>query len=143
MFPKRFLLVLRRHLGRSTAGSYSPSGPGGGDPADIADCGLSYPCRTDADCTAPYESCAQYSPGAYQDASIRELIYDRASRPGDLRNKLPHASTMVGNFCVPPTHVALVDNDVAIGGPGGIAVKAAARLSPSGAFMDVVTLLID
>jgi hypothetical protein len=123
--------------------TYHSDPPVGGDLADIAACGDGLPCRTDADCTAPYETCSQRNPGAFRDATVRTIVYNGATRPGDLRDRLPHLSTTVTNFCLPPNFDDVIDGDADQGGPGGLSIVVEGRLSPSGAFVDVITGPLD
>jgi hypothetical protein len=60
-----------------------------------------------------------------------------------LRDKLPHDKTIVTNFCIPPNFDDTIDGDSDLGGPGGLSLVGTARLSPSGAFVDVATGLLD
>jgi len=123
--------------------TYNSPPPVGGNPADIAECGDALRCRTDADCAYPYGTCTQRNPGAWRDATIRTIVYDQATRPGDLRDRLPHPSTSVSNFCIPPNMNDSIDGDSDLGGPGGLSLVGTARLSPSGAFIDAMTGLFD
>jgi hypothetical protein len=116
---------------------------GGGDPADMAECGDPLPCRTDADCTAPYETCTQRNPGAWRDATVRNISYYGATRPGELRDRLFHPSTIVTNFCIPANFVESVDGQSDLGGPGGLSLVGEARLSPSEAFVGMTSGLFD
>jgi len=111
-------------------------GPGGGDPADIAECGDPLPCRTDADCAAPYETCEQRNPGAWRDATTRNITYT-GTRPGDLSDHLPHPGTVASAFCIPPTSNSAIDNQADLGGPGGLSLEVEMELYPSGAFIDM------
>ena len=99
------------------------------NPADIAECDDAIPCRTDADCTAPYETCTQRGPGAYRDATIRNMIYDEGARPGDLTDRAWHSGgIMVTNICIPPTFDGTKDGASDLPGPGGISILAESRL---------------
>jgi len=102
----------------------------GQNPADIAACHDATPCRTDADCTAPYETCTQRNPGAYRDATIRNMSYDEGARPvGDLTDGAWHSgSIMVTNICIPPTFDGTKDGASCLPGPGGVSILAESRL---------------
>jgi len=117
-------------------------GPDGGDPADMAECGDPLPCRTDDDCKAPYETCTQRNPGAWRDATVRNVFY-QGTRPGDLRDHNPHSSVGVSAFCIPANFVESIDAQSDLGGPGGLSLVGEARLSPSGAFIDMTLGLLD
>ena len=104
-------------------------GAGGGDPADIAECGDPLPCRTDADCTAPYETCTQRNPGAWRDETTRNITYT-GTRPGSLTDHLPHPGTVVSAFCIPPTFDPANDGQADLGGPGGLSLRVETELSP-------------
>ena len=117
---------------------------GGQNPADVAECHDAIPCRTDADCTAPYETCTQRNAGAYRDATIRNMVYDQGTRAGNLiGGGWKSGSIMVTNICIPPTFDGTKDGASDLPGPGGISIMADARLSPSGAFMETTTGLLD
>jgi hypothetical protein len=117
---------------------------GGKNPADVVECRDEIPCRTDADCTAPYETCTQRNPGAYRDATIRNMIYDQGARPGDLTDRAWHGGAiMVSNICIPGSFDTVKDNASDLGGPGGVSLLAEARLSPSGAFMETTSGPLD
>ena len=108
--------------------TYHSAPPVGGHAEDIAECGDALRCRTDADCTYPYGTCTQRDPGAWRDAALRTVGYDTGSRPGDLRDGLPHPSTLVGNFCIPPSMDEVIDGNSDLGGPGGLSLIGNAKL---------------
>jgi hypothetical protein len=119
-------------------------GPGGGDPADIAECGDSITCRTDLDCQAPYETCQQRNPGAWRDATVESItVHGKMPDDPDLRDKLPHRGAVGTNFCIPPTFVQSIDNQADLGGPGAFSLEGDHQLSTSGAFIDVTSGLLE
>jgi len=94
---------------------------------DMGECGDAVPCKSDADCAAPYESCDQRRPGAFRDASVRTISYG-GTRPGSLKNHSPRRSTVVSAFCIPPVFVPAVDVNANLGGPGGLSLEGEAQL---------------
>ena len=123
--------------------SYGTDYPAG-DPADLAQCGDSLPCRTDADCTAPYETCEQRNPGAWRDATVRNItVRGKLPDDPDLRDKQPHRGAVGTNFCIPPTFVPSIDNQADLGGPGAFSLEGNHQLSTSGAFLDVTPGLLE
>ena len=97
----------------------------------MAECHDAIPCRTDADCTPPYETCTQRNPGAYRDPTIENMVYDQGTRPGDLTDRAWHSgSIMVTDICIPPTFDGTKDGASDLPGPGGISILGEARLSP-------------
>jgi hypothetical protein len=117
-------------------------GVGGGDPADIAQCGDALSCRTDADCTPPYESCQQRTAGAWRDSTVREVTYV-GLRSDPLAGGAEHYMEIGGPYCIPSSFSPTIDGDADLGGPGGLSLVGVARLSPSGAFLDLTSALVD
>jgi hypothetical protein len=117
-------------------------GPGGGDPADMVECHDPVPCRTDADCTPPYETCEQRNPGAWRDATIRNATY-QGTPAGNLTDRLEHPAAIVDAFCIPPNFDATLDASSDLPGPGGLSTDVIARLSPSEAFLGVASAVFD
>jgi len=104
-------------------------GPGGGDAADMAECSDPVPCSTDADCSAPYETCEQRNPGAFRDATVRNISY-QGTRGGDLRTLGSHRGTTVSAFCVGPSFNTDADFSGDVGGPAGVSLEVDMQLSP-------------
>jgi hypothetical protein len=122
--------------------TYYATPPGERDPADMAGCGDALRCRTDADCQAPYETCQQRNPGAWRDATIRNARYE-GSAAGSLTDHLARPMDTMSFFCIPPNFDETIDNSSDAPGPGAIAIIGEARLSPSAAFIDVTSGVID
>jgi len=119
-------------------------GPGGGNPADVSECGDALTCRSDLDCREPYETCEQRSPGAWRDATVRQItVHGVLPADPDLRNKLPHRGALGANFCIPPTFIPAIENQADVGGPGGFSLEGDHQLSPSGALLDLAPELLD
>jgi hypothetical protein len=93
----------------------------------MSECGDAVPCKSDADCAAPYESCDQRRPGAFRDATVRTISYAGA-RPGSLKDHSPHRSTIVSTFCIPPVFAPAIDVNANLGGPGGLSLEGEAQL---------------
>jgi len=113
-----------------------------GDPADLAACGDALSCRTDADCTAPYETCTQRTPGAWRDATVRTITYVGA-RSESLTDHAFHYMEVAGSHCIPPAFYAAIDANADLGGPGGVSLVGVARVSPSGAFLEAAAGVLD
>ena len=66
-----------------------------------------------------------------------QAIAQTGSSAGDLTDGLPHASTLVSNFCIPKTGGAAVDNVADLPGPGSLSLPGVTQFvaSPSGAFV--------
>ena len=109
-------------------------GPGGGDPADIFECEDNVPCKSDADCTPPYETCTQRNPGAFHDATATNISYDGV-RGGDLRVPGSHRGMIAASFCIGSTFTPANDSQGDLPGPAGMALDVEMQLSPSGAFL--------
>jgi hypothetical protein len=78
----------------------------------------------------------QAHPGAFGQAAT-QAIKQNGSPSGDLTDGLPHASTLVSNFCIPPTGSLALDGIADLPGPGSISLAGNAQFvgSPSGAFL--------
>ena len=68
------------------------------------------PCVSNADCTAPFDTCAQFLDGFYTDPTAQTITVTGAP-PGDLRDLASHATQIVSAFCIPPTN-SLIDKAV-------------------------------
>jgi hypothetical protein len=87
-------------------------------------------CSADADCTNPsFPSCEQRNSGAFSFATARTISVTGAAS-GSLLDGLPHAATLVSNFCVPPTFNSTVDNAADLPGPGTTTLAGQAQLLP-------------
>jgi hypothetical protein len=77
----------------------------------------------------------QSHPGAFGQAAT--LAIQQTGVPsGDLTDGLPHQSTLVSTFCIPPTGNAGVDATADLPGPGSLSLPGNAQFSsPSGAFL--------
>jgi hypothetical protein len=66
-----------------------------------------------------------------------QAITQVGSPSGDLTDGLPHASTLVSNFCISPTGSLALDGIADLPGPGSISLPGNAQFvaSPSGAFL--------
>jgi len=104
-------------------------GPGGGDPADIAECGDGVPCETDADCIPPYETCEQSNWGAFNQPLARKITAT-GTPAGDLRDRAPHAMAKVSVTCIPPTFLPYQDIVAGFPGPGVSSVPGVLQLKP-------------
>jgi hypothetical protein len=111
--------------------TYHSDPPVGGNPADILECDDPVPCSTDADCSAPYETCQQRNPGAFRDGTIRNISYE-GEGAGDLRTPGSHRGTTVSAFCVGPSFNPDADMSGDVGGPASVALEVDMQLSTSG-----------
>jgi hypothetical protein len=104
---------------------------------DVSGCGDAVPCRADADCRAPYETCEQRHPGAFRDATVTTFT-ETGLTAGDLRDWSGHAATVSSAFCIQSSFVPAIDVQGDVGGPGALSLPGESRLlSPSGAFVDL------
>jgi hypothetical protein len=80
-------------------------------------CGNAIACTDDTDCTVPYESCVQRTPGAFSDALT--VITVTGSPAGVcVDDGAEHSSTLVSAFCIPPTFDSTIDASWDLPGPG-------------------------
>jgi hypothetical protein len=93
-------------------------------------CGNGIPCDDDSDCTAPYESCAQRNPGAFTKGGATFHTMTGATDNACMADFMPHDSTQISLFCIPPTFDATVDAAGDIPGPGASALQGTAQLFP-------------
>jgi hypothetical protein len=92
---------------------------------------IGVPCDSDADCSAPYESCAQRTPGAFGPGQApTQIIVFGASDALCLGDGAPHDSTLVSIFDIPPTFNATVDAAGDLPGPGAAMLQGEAQLLP-------------
>jgi hypothetical protein len=127
-------------------GDATPSCPA----SSIIDCGggtgntecAVVPCGSDTDCTAPYETCEQRNPGAYRDTLVTTQT-ETGAPGGDLRDYLPHFGVASDSFCIANSFSAAIDAQADLGGPGAVSLPGNMQLlSPSGAFVDMTTELV-
>ena len=77
----------------------------------------------------------QFHPGAFGQAAA-QAIQQTGSPSGDLHDGLPHASTLVSDFCIPATNNPALDGLADLPGPGSLSLGGEAQFgSPSGAFL--------
>jgi hypothetical protein len=83
-------------------------------------------CSSDADCSAPYESCAQRTPGAFSRAAATHISLTGKPAPPSLGGD----SRLVSSFCVPPMFSPVVDAAADWPGPGAVMLQGEVTLSP-------------
>jgi hypothetical protein len=103
------------------------------------------PCATDADCSAPYESCAQRTAGAFSRAAATQINVFGLPDGQCLGDGGLHDATLVSVFDIPPTFDAVVDAAGDLPGPGTAMLQGDAQLlpSPSAAFVDMGSGLLE
>jgi hypothetical protein len=94
--------------------------------ASTAGCGNAVPCSDDSDCTAPYESCAQRSPGAFSDGAATQISLTGAPAPPSLAGD----ARLVTSFCIPPTFDPTIDSASDLPGPGVLMLLGETALGP-------------
>jgi hypothetical protein len=99
-----------------------------GDGSGNTECAV-VPCRNDGDCTAPYETCEQRTPGAYRDATVTTQT-ETGVPMGDLTDGLPHFGTVSDSFCISNSFAAAIDAQADLGGPGAVALPGNGQLLP-------------
>jgi hypothetical protein len=90
------------------------------------------PCTTDAECVArgdDFDSCRQHNNGAFRN-SFATAITETGSPAGDISDGMPHASTLVSVFCIPPSYDPIVDPTGELPGPGAVSLPGFAQLIP-------------
>ena len=75
-----------------------------------------------------------------QRPQVRSRIQTREATEGSLEDFAPHAGTLSGIFCIPPTYNSIVDASSDLPGPGAVALAGTLQLSPGGAFIDALSL---
>lgn len=89
------------------------------------------PCTSNADCTEAgpesRESCRQRNNGAFSKTTAQTITVVGVPA-GDVCDGLPHPTTMVNLFCIPPTFVGVVDGAADLPGPGAIAMPGTIQL---------------
>lgn len=104
-----------------------PCKPGLGQ---TAGCGTPTPCETDADCSPPYESCTQRTPGALDKLMGRTIEMTGGSTAGSLIDRMLHDATIVSVDCIPPTFIPFQDNTADFPGPGAVSTAGPMQLKP-------------
>jgi hypothetical protein len=84
------------------------------------------PCDSDTDCTPPYESCAQRTPGAFSRTLATHISLTGKPAPPSLGGD----SRLVSSFCVPPTFNPVVDAAADWPGPGAVMLQGEVSVSP-------------
>ena len=98
--------------------------------ADISGCGApaAIPCASDTDCYAPYETCEQRNPGAFNCAgAVRINMWGAPA--GNISDRSPHAATLSGHFCVLSTF-DMSDAGACLPGPGAVSLVGEFLLRP-------------
>jgi len=89
-------------------------------------------CTSDGDCTTGnFTSCRQG--GAHNGAfanSAATAITEMGTPAGPLVDHMPHASTLVSVFCIPPTYSPIIDPSADLPGPGAVSLPGSAQLLP-------------
>jgi hypothetical protein len=86
-------------------------------------------CTSDAECIDQFESCEQRSSGAFNQATAH-AIRESGAAAGSLLDRAPHATTVAGIFCIPPSFNAIIDVAASFPGPGAVALQGTVRLLP-------------
>jgi hypothetical protein len=103
--------------------------------------GQLHPCFSDDECDQPYEACQQRSNGGFGPNGGSFTTATEIGTPaGSLEDFAPHAGTLSGIFCIPPTYNSIVDASSDLPGPGAVALAGTLQLSPGGAFIDALSL---
>jgi hypothetical protein len=88
------------------------------------------PCDSDADCSPPYESCAQRTPGAFGPGQAPTQINVFGAPDGQcLADGALHTATLVSIFDIPPTFNGTVDAAGDLPGPGAAMLQGVAQLT--------------
>jgi hypothetical protein len=88
------------------------------------------PCNSDADCSAPYESCAQRTAGGFSRAASTQINLFGQTDGGCLGDGATHTADLVSVFDIPPTFDAVVDAAGDLPGPGAAMIRGEAQLEP-------------
>ena len=87
-------------------------------------------CNSNSDCTNPsFPACQQRTDGAFGNGEAM-TITETGSPAGCLDDNLPHNGKIVSTFCIPPSYNGTVDSAADLAGPGAVAMKGAAQLTP-------------
>jgi hypothetical protein len=88
------------------------------------------PCNSDADCSAPYESCSQRTAGGFSRAAATQINLTGQTDGGCLGDGATHTADLVSIFDIPPTFDAVVDAAGDLPGPGAAMIRGDAQLEP-------------
>jgi hypothetical protein len=88
------------------------------------------PCDSDADCSAPYESCAQRTAGGFSRAAATQINVFGQTDGGCLGDGAIHTADLVSVFDIPPTFDQTVDAAGDLPGPGAAMIRGEAQLEP-------------
>ena len=87
-------------------------------------------CTADSQCTTgSFTKCRQRTSGAFAQGPAR-TITETGAQAACLTDGLPHAATLSGVFCVPPSYNSTVDAAGDLPGPGAIALIGEAQALP-------------
>lgn len=92
-------------------------------------CGQAVPCNDDSDCTAPYESCTQSNPGAFNRTTATRITMT-GSTDGQCLAIGSGMITVVGVSCSTPTFNATIDGGAGLPGPNAVSTVLEAELAP-------------
>jgi hypothetical protein len=88
-----------------------------------------HPCTSDAECTnGAFTACQQHSPGAFRNPFATTITETGVEAGACLLDGLPHAATLAGIFCVPPSYNGIVDPSAELPGPGAVSLPGTAQL---------------
>lgn len=85
------------------------------------------PCRSDADCAQPFESCRQRSSGAFGLLEAASVMVHGLT-PTNLADGEPHELTLVEASCIPPTFNRMIDLALDLPGPAAGALTGTVQL---------------
>jgi len=89
------------------------------------------PCSSNADCTsAPFLRCEQRTDGAYGNGGASTITATGMAPTAPITDGLPHDSTLVSIFCIPPSFNGIVDSAADLPGPGTVSLIGQAQLVP-------------
>jgi hypothetical protein len=97
-------------------------------------------CSADATCPGTHTGCAtlsgdsgccaQHSNGAFRNAFATTITETGTPAGVSLSDGLPHNSTLVSVFCIPPSYNAIVDPSGELPGPGAVSLPGQSQLIP-------------
>jgi hypothetical protein len=97
------------------------------------------PCTADNQCPGSNAGCgsggdtgccAQHSNGAFRNAFATTITEMGAPAGVSLSDGLPHNSTLVSVFCIPPSYNGIVDPSGELPGPGAVSLPGQSQLIP-------------
>jgi hypothetical protein len=89
------------------------------------------PCTSNADCTnAPFTACQQRFDGAFGNGLATTITATGMVPTESLLDGLPHDSSLVSIFCIPPSYNGIVDGAADLPGPGAVALIGQTQLLP-------------